>query len=143
MAAPTILIVWSNYYQDLSEKYLSLCMHALQKYNYPYQVETVAAGTYEIPAVIRHYHQVAPFDAYLPISLLLQGKTDHYAFIWEHVKTCFTQFALEGIIIGNGIIAAPDAKTMQERVENGERAQEAISALDYLLRLKRKLENRS
>lgn len=138
MSTPHILIIWSNYYQDLAEKQLEICLSKLKPYDYNYQVETVEAGVYEIPAVIQHYHRLHPFDAYLPLGLLLKGKTDHYDFIWEHIKECFIQFALEGLVIGNGIISSPSMDVLQERVENGERVQEAIHAVDYLIRLKNK-----
>ncbi len=136
MTKPNILIVWSNYYQDLAERQLEVCVNKLKQYEYNYQIEIVEAGTYELPAVIQHYHSTHPFDGYLPLSLLLKGKTDHYEFIWEHVKECFIKFALDGLLIGNGIIPAPSMDILHERVENGERVQEAINAVDYLIRLK-------
>lgn len=138
MSKPTLLIVWSNYYKDLAQRQLDSCLEKLKPYNFNYQVETLEAGTYEIPAVIQHYQKTKAFDAYLPLSLLLKGKTDHYEFIWEHVKECFIQFTLEGIVFGNGIITAPSIAVLEERVENGERVQEAIDAVDYLIRLKAK-----
>ncbi len=133
-----ILIVWSNYYPDLAQKHLEVCLNKLKNYDHNYQVETVEAGTYEIPTVIQHYHRNESFDGYLPLSLLLKGKTDHYEFIWEHVKECFIKFALDGLTIGNGIISAPSISVLEERVENGERVQEAINAVDYLIRFKNK-----
>ncbi len=138
MTKPNILIVWSNYYQSLAERHLEVCINKLKHYEYDYQVEAVEAGTYELPAVIQHYQSTRPFDGYLPLSLLLKGKTDHYEFIWEHVKECFIKFALDGLFIGNGIISAPSMDILHERVENGERVQEAINAVDYLIRLKNK-----
>jgi 6,7-dimethyl-8-ribityllumazine synthase len=140
MSKPNILILWSNYYKDLSKQQLELCINQLSHYEYTYQIEPIEAGTYEIPAVMRYYHQHHPFDGYLPLSLLLKGKTDHYEFIWEHVKACFTQFALEGLIFGNGIISASSMDVLRERVEQGERVEEAINALDYLIRLRNKLD---
>lgn len=138
MPKSNVLIVWSNYYKDLAEKQLEICLSKLKRYDYNYQIETVEAGTYEIPTVIQHYRNSNPFDGYLPLSLLLKGRTDHYEFIWEHVKECFIQFALEGLVLGNGIISAPSMDILQERVENGERVDEAIHAIDYLIRLKNK-----
>lgn len=136
MPKPNILIVWSNYYKGLAEKQLETCLSKLKQYEYNYQVETVEAGTYEIPTVIQHYHCSNPFDGYLPLSLLLKGKTDHYEFIWEHIKECFIKFALDGLILGNGVISAPSMDILQERVENGERVHEAVNAVDYLIRFK-------
>lgn len=139
MSKSKILVVWSNYYENLAKKQLDSCLQRLSQTAYEYTVETVEAGTYEIPAVIQYYHHKDPHDGYLPLGLLLKGSTDHYEFIWEHVKECFIQFAMEGLMIGNGIISAPSMDMMTARVENHERVEEAIRALDYLLCLKEKL----
>lgn len=136
MSRAKILVVWSNYYENLAEKQLASCLALLKTSNYDYKVEKVDAGTYEIPAVMQYYHQHAPFDGYIPLSLLLQGSTDHYAFIWEHVKDCFIQFAMNGLMLGNGIIAAPSMDLLTARVEQGERVKEAFDAVNYLIQFK-------
>lgn len=131
-----ILVVSSHYYENLSQIHLQKCEELLKKANYQYQVEHVSAGCYEIPAVMQHYHQHNPFDAYITLGLLLKGSTDHYEFIWEHLKECFIQFTLQGMSIGNAIISAPSMEILTGRVENGERVQEAVAAADYLIKLK-------
>src|SRR5688572_28832490 len=138
MSKSKILIVWSNYHKALAEQQLKSCVDLLKQSDYDYKIETVGAGTYEIPAVIRYYHEYQPFDGYIPLSLLLEGGTDHYEFIWEHVKDCFTQFALRGLNIGCRIISASTKELLQSRVESGERSKEAFRAVDYLIRLKAK-----
>jgi 6,7-dimethyl-8-ribityllumazine synthase len=138
MANDKILVVWSNYYNTLAKKQLDSCLQILDQSSYEYEVETVEAGTYEIPSVMQYYHRNNPYAGYLPLSLLLKGSTDHYEFIWEHVKECFIQFALDGLLLGNGIISAPTMEILTSRVENHERVAEAYRALDYLIRFKAK-----
>lgn len=138
MISDKILVVWSNYYSNLAEKQLNSAIQILEKSSYDYEIETVEAGTYEIPAVIQHYHRNTPYIGYLPLSLLLKGSTDHYEFIWQHVKECFMKFALDGLLIGNGIISAPSMEILTSRVENQERVMEAYRALDYLIQLKKR-----
>lgn len=139
MPTPKILLVWSNYYKELGEKQLASCIERLDQSNYDYKIETVSAGTYELPSVIQHYHQHDPYDGYIPLGLLLKGSTDHYEFILEHVKACFIQFALRGLSIGNGIISASSMELLTSRVENHERVHEAINAVDYLIQLKKRM----
>lgn len=134
-----ILVLWSNYYDKLAEKQLDSCIQILEKSSYDYKIETVEAGTYELPAVIQYYHRNNPYLGYLPLSLLLKGSTDHYEFIWQHVKECFIKFTLEGLLIGNGVISAPSMEILTSRVENQERVIEAYRALDYLIRLNRRV----
>lgn len=139
MSKNKILVVWSNYYQDLAKQQLDSCLTLLNQSDYEYSVEPVEAGTYEIPAVIQYYQRHKPYAGYLPLGLLLKGSTDHYEFIWEHVKECFIQFAMDGVLIGNGIISASNMEAMIKRVENHERVEEALRALDYLVRLKKRV----
>lgn len=139
MSKNRILVVWSNYHKDLAEQQLLSCIQLLDASSYSYQVETVEAGTYEIPVVMQYYHQHDPFDGYIPLSLLLKGGTDHYEFIWEHVKDCFIKFTLDGLLIGNGIISAPNHELLTSRVASGLRSQEAFNAVDYLIRFKHRL----
>jgi 6,7-dimethyl-8-ribityllumazine synthase len=134
-----ILIAWSNYYTDLSEKPLLQCIDLLKKLSYEYTVETIHAGSYEIPAVIQSYDQYHPFDGYIPLALLVKGQTDHYEFIWSHLQHCFTEFALKGLCIGNAVITAPSLHILTERIVQGERIQEAVQAVDYLIQLKNKI----
>ncbi len=136
MSKSKILVVWSNYHKGLAEQQLESCLTLLKSSHYEYKVETVHAGTYEIPSVIRYYHLHNPFDGYIPLSLLLKGGTDHYEFIWEHVKECFIRFAMEGIVIGNGILSAPNMDLLVSRLKTGERSIEAFNAVDYLIKLK-------
>jgi 6,7-dimethyl-8-ribityllumazine synthase len=133
-----ILVVWSNYYTDLAKKQLDGCLRILDQASYDYSVERVEAGTYEIPAVINYFHHNLPYAGYLPLSLLLKGSTDHYEFIWEHIKECFIKFTMEGLLIGNGIISAPSREVLMARVETHSRSEEAFRGLDYLLKLKKK-----
>lgn len=133
-----ILVVWSNYYRDLADKHLKSCKEVLDNANLAYDVEKVEAGTYELPLVISQFNHHKPYAGYLPLGLLLKGNTDHYEFIWEHVKECFIKFALDGIAIGNGIICAPSMELINERVDNNSRVQEAVNALAYLTSLNHK-----
>lgn len=138
MSIARILVVCSNYYQDLSANHLEHCLRLLQASKYQYEVEIVEAGAYEIPAVIRAFHQKRPYDAYISLGLLLKGSTDHYQFILDHVRECFIQLTMSGVLLGDGNIYAPSMELLKARVENGERALEAFKAVDYLLKLKEK-----
>lgn len=139
MSQPKILIACSNYYKNLAEKHLANCLKYLECFDYDCRIEIIEAGAYEIPAVIQYYHQRQPFDGYISLGLLLKGQTDHYEFIWQHIKECFIQFTLNGLIIGNGVITASSKDILTARVENGERVEEAVDAVDYLIRLSKRL----
>lgn len=138
MSKQKILVVWSNYYADLAQIQLDHMLALLAQSPYDYSLEPVDAGVYEIPAVIQYFEANRPYQAYLPLGLLLKGDTDHYEFIWQHLKDCFIQFTMRGVMFGNGVISAPNIEALRARVVSGERAQEAYRAVDYLLRLSTK-----
>lgn len=138
MSKPKILIVWSNYHKELAKLQVDGCLELLNQSDYEYKVETVEAGCYEIPAVIRYYQEKNPFDGYIVLGLLLKGATDHYEFIWEHIKECFIKFTMDGLVIGNGIISAPTMDLLVSRLVSNERSKEAFAAVDYLIKLKMK-----
>ncbi|MGQ3889069.1 6,7-dimethyl-8-ribityllumazine synthase [Legionella sp. CNM-1927-20] len=100
-----ILIVSSNIHPELSAKQLQNCLDMVKETSYQYQVESINAGSYEIPFIINHYHKKNPFDGYIALGLILKNNLDHYHYIMNHVSTCFTQFALQSMVVGNGIIA--------------------------------------
>ncbi|MCA9509017.1 MAG: 6,7-dimethyl-8-ribityllumazine synthase [Myxococcales bacterium] len=141
MKNPRILIVWSNYHHALAEEQLEGCLKLLQNSKYTFEIETVRAGCYEIPSVIRTYQKQKPFDAYIALGLLLKGETDHYEFIFQHVKDCFLKFSMDGLLIGNGIISAPNSELLTKRVKSAERTLEAFNAVDYLLDFHNRLLN--
>jgi 6,7-dimethyl-8-ribityllumazine synthase len=139
MSQPKILVLCSHYYKELAAKQLASCLALLNASRYDYVVETVEAGTYEIPAAILNFHRNQPFDGYISLGLLLKGSTDHYDFIMQHVRECFIKLAMDGVLIGDGNVYAPTMDLLISRVENAERVQEAFDAVDYLIRLKEKL----
>lgn len=140
MAQEKILVVWSNYHKGLADQQLESCLKLLRKSDYEFRVEEVKAGTYELPVVMQYFQKHDPYDGYIPLSLLLKGGTDHYEFIWEHVKECFIQFAMQGVLLGNGIISAPTKELLMSRLESGERSLEAFNAVDYLIKFKKGIE---
>ena len=138
-----ILIISSCIHKDLSTKQLMLASHLIKQAGYPYEVEIVTAGAYEIPFVINTYEKNKPFDAYMALGLILNANKNHFDYIMSHLNHCFTHFALNNVIVGNGIIAAPTKEDLQMCVESNDAClsayPSAFNAIDYLLKLKNKM----
>lgn len=137
-----ILIV-SSQVHNLSQRQLDLCVQLVEKSSYDYQIELLQAGTYELPFVIKSYHKKAPFDAYLVLGLVLESNSAHAQYIKQHIATCFTQFALEGIIVGNGILYGTSLETLATNLESQDAClsayPSAFKAVSALLALEQKL----
>jgi len=140
---PNILLISSNIHKELAAEQLQLCSSLVKNAGYDYQVELLAAGTYEIPFVINAYHQKQIFDGYLALGLVLQADPNHYNDIMTHIRYCFTQFALNNIIVGNGIISARSTEELGEKIRSSNPCisvyPSAFNAIDSLIRLRNKI----
>ncbi len=142
-----ILVVSSNVHQELSQKQLDKCLTLIKASHYHYEVETVNAGTYEIPFVIQTYHNTKPFDAYIALGLILKSNTYHYEYIAQHINYCFTQFSLAGIIVGNGIVTGDSVEALSVSLDSDNPCLcayfSAFKAVDYLIQLSQQINTRS
>ncbi|QMT59085.1 MULTISPECIES: 6,7-dimethyl-8-ribityllumazine synthase [unclassified Legionella] len=138
-----ILIISSGIHKDLASEQLELCTTLVKNAGYAYQVELLQAGTYEIPFVINTYHQKNPFDGYIALGLILKANLDHYNNIMSHIRYCFTQFALNDIIVGNGIITGASIEELSENIRSANPCHSAypsaVNAVDCLIKLKNKI----
>jgi 6,7-dimethyl-8-ribityllumazine synthase len=138
-----ILIISSQIHKDLSMRQLDHCLALMKTSPYHYEVEKLSVGTYEIPYVINTYIQMKPFDAYIALGLILKSNNDHYDYIMSHVKESFTRFAINNIIIGNGIIGADTAEELSNKVESDDPCfsayASAYNAVHALLQFRRRL----
>ena len=137
---PKILVVSSNIHSELAAEQLKLCTILVESAGYTYQVESIQAGVYEIPFVISTYHQQNPFDAYIALGLILKADLDHYSSIMNHVRYCFSKFALSNIIIGNGIISAETKEDLATKIRSSNPCDSAypsaFAAVDCLVKIK-------
>lgn len=138
-----ILMISSGIHKQLASEQLELCLTLVKNAGYDYQVEILQAGAYEIPFVINAYHQNKPFDGYIGLGLILQTDLDHYDNIMSHIRYCFTQFALNNIIVGNGIISGPTIEALSEKVHSSNPCfsayPSAFNAVDCLIKLRNKI----
>jgi 6,7-dimethyl-8-ribityllumazine synthase len=140
-----ILIISSNIHAELSSKQLANCLELVKKSDYEYQVEILKAGTYEIPFVIQAYHQKNIFDGYIALGLVLKTNADHFDYIMSHIKTCFSQFALDSIPVGNGIITGSNIEELSTKIHSDDPClsayPSAFNAVDYLIKLNKTINN--
>lgn len=138
-----ILIISSHIHKELSPLQLAKCEALVKQASYDYQVETLAAGTYEIPFVINAYQQKKPFDAYIALGLVLNTNQAHYDYIMSHIQYTFSNFAMNHIIVGNGIVAGSSLEELTSKIASQDPCQcaypSAFNAVDCLLKLQKKL----
>lgn len=140
---PNILLISSCIHKDLADEQLNYCSRLVKQAGYDYQVELLQAGTYEIPFAINMYHQKKSFDGYIALGLILKKELEHYNNIMTHIQYCFTQFSLNNIIVGNGIISGATMEELSEKIRSTDPClcaySSAFNAVDCLIKLRSKL----
>lgn len=140
---PNILLISSCIHKDLAAEQLNNCSNIVKNAGYDYQVELLQAGTYEIPFAINMYHQKKSFDAYIALGLILKKEQEHYNHIMTHIQYCFTQFSMNNIIVGNGIISGVTTEELREKIRSSDPClcaySSAFNAVDCLIKLRNRL----
>ncbi len=138
-----ILIISSNIHPTISAKQLDQCLTLVNKKGYEHQVEMLDAGTYEIPFVIQSYQQKNPFDGYIALGLVLNTNTHHFDYIMSHIKTAFSQFALNNVIVGNGILVGSSIQELASKIDSDDPCvcayPSAVNAVDSLIKFRSRL----
>jgi 6,7-dimethyl-8-ribityllumazine synthase len=139
-----MLVISSQVHKEFSERQLKHCLNLLRTLPYEVEVEKLDAGTYEIPFLIQAYNQKNPFDGYIALGLVLDTNPGHSQYISSHIQTCFTQFALQQIIVGNGIIWGATEDELATKIDSDDPClsayPSACKAVDALIRLKNKMQ---
>ena len=140
-----ILIISSGIHKDLASEQLDRCLMLVNNSGYEHHVELLQAGAYEIPFVINTYQRNKPFDGYIALGLILKTNLEHYDNIMSHLRYSFTQFALNDIIVGNGIISVATSEELSNKVRSSDPClsayPSAFNAVDCLIKLRNKVAN--
>ena len=116
-----ILIVMSNYYEQISDGLLSSAKEVLQE---PFDLISVP-GVFETPVTIAKNIRI--YDGFIALGCVIKGETPHFDFI--------SKIAIDGIMklsienkkpIGNGIITCLNLKQALARRKKGHEAATAV-----------------
>ena len=125
MTTPTLLIVVSPYYRDISEQLVAGA-----------QAITVP-GALEIPAAISIAHESGRFDGFVALGCVLRGETTHYDTVCNESARGLMDIALrEHAAIGNGILTCETEAQAIVRADvkqgnkGGEAAQAALRIIE-------------
>ena len=96
-----ILIVGSNYYQDIFDNLVYEAKEEIEKYGFFSHLETVT-GVFEIPSIITFCKY--KFDGYIALGCVIRGETSHYDYVCNESARALMNISLEGFAIGYGIL---------------------------------------
>jgi 6,7-dimethyl-8-ribityllumazine synthase len=96
-----ILIIVSNYYQDISDNLIEETKKVIEENNILYQIETVT-GVFEIPSIVSFSKH--KFDGYIALGCVIRGETSHYDYVCSESARALMNLSLDGFAIGYGIL---------------------------------------
>ena len=96
-----ILIVVSNYYEEISDNLIEETKKVIEENNIFYQIEIVT-GVFEIPSIISFSKH--KFDGYVALGCVIRGETSHYDYVCSESARALMDLSLDGFAIGYGIL---------------------------------------
>ena len=117
-----ILIVLSDYYEDISLSLLKSAKNNLN--NFSLKIIRVP-GVFEIPITISK--NIKKYDAFVALGCVIKGETPHFDFISSASTQAIMDLSVDSKKpIGNGIITCLNKNQAKARGKKGKEAAEAI-----------------
>ena len=121
-----ILIVYANYYQEISSGLLKSAKRLIPK-NSKIKIISVP-GVFEIPLIISK--NIKKFDGFIALGCVIKGQTPHFDFISKSSIDAIMQLSINSKKpIGNGIITCLDKKQARARINKGAEATGAVISI--------------
>ena len=118
-----IIIVVSNYYEDISNSLLQNALKELK--NFKVNKVIKVPGVFEIPVTI--VKNISKADGVIALGCVIKGKTPHFEFISAASTNAIMQISLQyKKPIGNGILTCLNKSQAIKRVSKGSDAAKAV-----------------
>ena len=122
-----ILIVYSDYYKDISKGLIKNAKNTLPKNSFLINMIKVP-GVFEIPITISK--NLKKFDAFIALGCVIKGETPHFDFISQATTNAIMELSVHSKKpIGNGIITCLNMNQAKERKKKGIEASKAIISI--------------
>ena len=131
-----ILIITSNYYQEVSSNLVKGASDYLQKLNITNEVLKVP-GAFEIPFVLNRKKDL--YDGFITLGCVIRGETYHFEVISNQVSKKIMDLSIEiNKPIGFGVLTCENIDQAISRSDptKGDKGSEAARACVDLLKLK-------
>ena len=120
------LIVWADYYKDITRGLLNSAIDVIPKMN---SVKILKVpGVFEIPVTISK--NIKKYDGFLALGCVIKGATPHFEFISQATTNAIMDLAVTSKKpIGNGIITCLNKHQALARKKKGAEAAEAVISI--------------
>ena len=114
----SILIIGSNYYQQIYDNLLKETVNEISSNNFTSTVETVT-GVFEIPSIITFAKN--RYDGYVALGCVIRGETSHYDYVCQESARALMNLSLEGLALGYGILTCENYEQAFKRSTSNEK----------------------
>ena len=133
----TCLIVYSDYYKDISKSLLEGSINILKKNNIKYELHRIN-GSFEIPQLINIKLKSKKYCAALALGCIIKGQTPHFDFISSSISNSIMDLSIKySLPIANGVLNCLNKKqaklrSSSKKNKGAEAAKALLSVLKYL-----------
>lgn len=133
----TCLIVYSDYYKDISKSLLKGSINILKKNNIKYELYRIN-GSFEIPQLINIKLKSKKYCAALALGCIIKGQTPHFDFISSSISNSIMDLSIKySLPIANGVLNCLNKKqaklrSSSKKNKGAEAAKALLSVLKYL-----------
>lgn len=133
----TCLIVYSDYYKDISKSLLKGSISILKKNNIKYELHRID-GSFEIPQLINIKLKSKKYCAALALGCIIKGQTPHFDFISSSISNSIMDLSIKySLPIANGVLNCLNKKqaklrSSSKKNKGAEAAKALLSVLKYL-----------
>ena len=131
------LIVYSDYYKDISKSLLKGSINILKKNNIKYELHRIN-GSFEIPQLINIKLKSKKYCAALALGCIIKGQTPHFDFISSSISNSIMDLSIKySLPIANGVLNCLNKKqaklrSSSKKNKGAEAAKALLSVLKYL-----------
>ena len=130
-----ILIIYSNYYKQISKNLVLNAKSELKKENFKISILEVP-GTFEIPVALSK--NIKRFDGFVVLGCVVKGQTPHFDLICSSTFNAIINLSIKyKKPIGNGIITAFNLNQAKERSikKNNKKPNKGIEAASAVIKI--------
>ena len=132
-----ILIVYSDYYKDISNSILNGALKVLNKDNKKYKMFRVD-GSFEIPQLINIKMKTKKYNSAIALGCVIKGQTPHFDFISSTITNALMDLSFKfNAPISNGVLTCLNQS--QAKVRSSGKKNKGIEAANALLSILRSL----
>ena len=125
------LIVYSDYYKDISKSLLDGSIKVLKKNKIKYESYRTD-GSFEIPQLINIKLKTKKYNSALALGCIIKGQTPHFDYISSSISNSLMDLSLKySLPVANGVINCLNKK--QAKIRSSSKKNKGIEAANALL----------